>query len=230
MFTNDYTKILPSYNDFIIPGFEKTFPAGILKCLSFDKRTTEQRFNDFADQVIGLIRKSFLPIFRMSNGEYQFCVGYRYPQKHIDEPAWRFIMRTAWRIILRIKAKTFTNRLIGGGTGYVSTNYAKSELKSSRKVYAEQLRIISNQGIMALHFTDRIKSPHKKQLQQQYVIPIIKWLNENNVTINEKSYFPFYFVYALFCGAYRRQLYEGRRISVITLYDLRQNAKPLNAG
>jgi len=219
MFNGDYKKALPYYNDFVVPGFAKAYPIGIFKCLSFSDRTTEQWFNTFVVKIKDSIGKTFLPIFRMSDGEYQFCVGYRYPRRQIDEPLWRFIIRTVWRLVNRFKAKVFTDRLVGGGAGYISTNYTKSELKSLRITYAEQLKRISNQGIMALHFTDRIKAPCKKQFQQQYITPMLKWLNENNIVINEKNYFPFYFVYALLRGDCRRQLYESRRILVITSYD-----------
>jgi len=106
-----------------------------------------------------------------------------------------------------------------GGKGYISAQYQASELKFLRNQYAEQLKQIAQQGILAIHFTDRINSPQKKQFQQQYFLPISRWFNKHNIQLNEKNYYPFYFVYALLTGPYRHKIYKNRHILVITSYD-----------
>jgi len=218
--TSKIESILPYNIDFVIPGFEKSYPKGIFKCLSFSDRPSEEWFLSFVDEVEkAIVSKTFLPIYRMSDGEFRFCVGYRFPYRAPDEPIWLYILCTLRRAVGRLRLRLIRKRFIAGSANYASGNYSYAELESLQMHYTEQLKQIAQRGFLALHFTDRLKSRRRMQFQQQYIVPIICWLDKRGIKLNEENYCPFYFVYAMLTGPSRRRIYRGRRILVVTSYD-----------
>ena len=165
------------------------------------------------------IDKRFLPIYRMSDGEFQFCVGYHYPLRATDEPMSLYVLRTLWRIIRRLYLRVLRQRFTAGGENYISGDYLYTELEPLRIRYAEQLKQIAQQGFLALHFTDRVKSRKRKQFQQQCIAPVFRWLDRKGIKLHEENYCPFYFVYAMLTGPFRHRIYQGRRVLVVTSYD-----------
>jgi hypothetical protein len=223
--TSKVRNILPYNIDFVIPGFEKSYPEGIFKCLSFSNSSSEEWFLSFINEVENAIGKRYLPICRMSDGEFEFCVGYHYPRSASDEPICLYLLRTFQRIATRLRLKLFKKKFSAGGKGYVSGRYQYTELDSLRIRYIEQLMQISQHGFLSLHFTDRVKSHRRKQFQQQYIAPIIRWLGKQKIELNEENYYPFYFVYAMLTGPFRHRIYQNRRLLVVTSYnDAKRNA------
>lgn len=211
--------ILPYIIDFVIPGFEKSYPKGIFKCLSFSERPSEEWFLSFVDEVEKAIGKRFLPIYRMGDGEFIFCVGYRFPHRAPDEPVWLYFLRTFRRAVGILRLWLFRRALAMGGKDYVSGNYQFRELRALRVRYAKQLKEIARRGFLALLFTDRIKSHRRMAFQQQYIAPVTRWFDAYGIKLNERNYYPFYFVYAMLTSSLRHRIYRGRRVLVVTSYD-----------
>jgi len=216
---SNFEDIFPYDIDFVIPGFKKSYPKGMFKCLSFRDQSSEKWFISFINEVENSIGKKFLPIYRMSDGEFQFCVGYRYPYRAVDEPVWLYILRTLRRLVRELFFKPMMKEYRAGGKNYISGNYMYRELKLLRACYKEQLIKISQKGYLALHFTNRIKSRKKRVFQQQYISPIIHWFNECGIELHEENYCPFYFVYVMLTGPSRHRIYRNRRVLVVTSYN-----------
>jgi len=216
---SNFKNIFPYNIDFTLPGFEKSYPKGVFKCLSFSDRSSEEWFLSFVSKVENSIGKKFLPIYRMSDGEFQFCVGYKYPYRAVDEPILLYILRTLRRLVKELFFKPMMKEYKTGGKNYTSDNYMYKELKLLRICYKEQLKKISQKGYLSLHFTDRIKSRKRRIFQQQYISPIIRWLNESGIELHEENYCPFYFVYAMLTGPFRYRIYQNKRVLIVTCYD-----------
>lgn len=83
-------RIMPYSVDFKVPGFETLYHTDD-KTLSLTERNTSDWFDEFVTRIEENIAvRHFLPIMRMSDGEYKFCVGEQPPDIRLPK-AERFI-------------------------------------------------------------------------------------------------------------------------------------------
>jgi hypothetical protein len=156
----------------------------------FDKQPMDIHFKNFLKKVYE--NRSFLPIYRMADGEFAFCLD---RQK---------------QLLFRIKSL-----LKEGNTNFKTVygeNYSKTEIYNIREQYIRQLQTISKLGNLALHLTifKELKS------YENLINPVLKWFDKNNIKITPQNYIPFYFIYALFCKQYRDNLITDKDILIIT--------------
>lgn len=161
-----FDQALPYSIDFLIPGYERSYPRGIFKCLSFADRDSREWFYEFVDTLVTAMGRRYLPLFRMGDGEYQFAVGYRYPLRNPGQPLPDYAMRLVRLWLIRTLHGLKHRGIEAGGVGYRSGTYSAAELAESRGMWIEQLRIIAQQGILALGLTYREIPPN--QLFQTY--------------------------------------------------------------
>lgn len=101
---------LPYCIDFVIPGFEKSYPNGIFKCPSYSNSPSKKWFLSFVDRIKNTIGKEFLPVYRMGDGEFQICVGFHYRYRKKNEKIWHYMLgkfrvykMSTWVTLLRIQ-------------------------------------------------------------------------------------------------------------------------------
>ncbi len=210
---------LPATIDLVIPGFELSYPRGTFKTLSLDvPRSSEEWFQEFVVLAQTSIRKSFLPIYRMADGEYSFAVGYRFRYRANGEPPTIYLFRRFKSLIGRSIRWRPGAAIRAGGRGtdynYESGRYGSLELRMLRDSYGKQLRSISRHGVLAMMFSYR-----REPFAQQYFVPIVRWLKLQRIELTSGNYYPFYFVYALLNGPSAAQIYDGRRVLVVTSYN-----------
>jgi hypothetical protein len=193
--------------DLRIPGFEKTVPSGRVRQLVFRDRDVRDWFGDFVGRCCAAIGSHYLPIYRMSDGEFGFCVGFRFPY---PEPGRNPVVHYAREIVSYLRWRRF-NTSVSGAPENARETYRGSEWRDLRKCYAEQLRDIARTGILALNF---VKTPER--FSEQYYGPMLRWFDSERIGLTEQNYYPFYFVYALLNGPARRRIYAHRRLLVIT--------------
>jgi hypothetical protein len=219
MKSKEYIGILGYDIDYIIPGFEKSYPRGVFRCPAFNDRTSEEWFLQFVDEVEKAIGKKFLPIYRMGDGEFQFCVGCHYRYRANGEPLWLYTVRTLRSALGRLWRGLFRKRFVPGtapGSGnWISGDYSKQEMKSLGSRYIEQLRRIGKYGYLALKFSYR----KDFVFTQQYIVPMVRWLKIQDIPLHENNYVDFYFIYAMLTGPIRHRIYRGRRVLVVTSYN-----------
>jgi hypothetical protein len=198
-------KILPASIDFIIPGFQKLFTPGD-KTLSLSERDCGQWFHEFVDRLVAACGREYLPVCRMSDGEFRFILGDQPPDVRLAY--WQRA-----KIQVKQKLSSFRHRgsFIAATARSVSSGYySAKEWHKTQPRYTQLIRQIAQRGIMALHL-----SYGGVLFQERYFPALEYWLRENQILLTEKNYAPFYFIYAALTGSRRSELLRGRRVLVI---------------
>ena len=209
-----FDQALPYSIDFVIPGYERSYPRGIFKCLSFTDKDSREWFYEFVETLAAAIGRRYLPVYRMGDGEYRFAVGYKYRSRDPGQPLIDYLTHSIWRRMLRV-LRWYKNRGINaGGKGYRSGSYSAAELAELKGIWIEHLQTIARQGILSLGFTYR-----ETQFYQAYFVPMVKFFKRNGIELNATNYYPVYFVYALLNGPLRSRLYADRNVLVVTSFD-----------
>jgi len=198
--------IFPVDIDFDIPGYEKQYLQNKNKSLALEERDCKQLFHEFVDKCVLACGRQFLPIYRMSDGEFLFILG----EQPLD-------IRWSLKQKIRIKLGLIKEKaVLQGGLGpftqghYHSGKYSAKEWEIARINLPDQIRKISENGILALHL-NYVKTP----FAERYFPALGQWLRKHNIIINQNNYFPFYFVYAMLIGPRRGELLNNRRILVV---------------
>lgn len=201
-------KRLSSLTDLRIPGFEKSVPPGKVYQLAFDERPSQEWFAEFVEKACSAIGKYNLPIFRVSDGEFYFSVGYRIPYPLPGQnPILHYIRQAASYIKWSRRTKFWS-----GTPGYGYEFYSGEEWRNLQKHYINCLhQIVAENGLLAMALikvVDRFGEPYHKD--------ICAWFDSNNINVNRNNYYPFYFVYGLLVGSARKRVLENKNILVVT--------------
>ena len=199
-------RTFPEVIDFYIPGFEKSYPLGSTKTLALQDRDCREWFHECVDQVISSCGVRFLPICRMSDGEFLFILG---------EQAVDIRLSLAEKIRQRL-SRIKHHIVLKGGVGpftaghYHSGHFSAAEWHSARTEVPTLIKAISEKGILAWHLNFTAVPFHER-----YFPALEKWIVRHKVLVTTANYYPFYFIYALLTGPRRSELLKGRRVLVI---------------
>lgn len=199
--------MLPEVMDLDIPGFSKMRRHG-LRTFALSQQTAQEAFNEFV-VMISESRGRFLPVLRMSDGEYLFNFGFQPPSvRHGIFYPWHYVRHLAARFRPR-------RTLVAGGTHsgrplYGSGQYTKNELGQIRELYGRVCRSVANVGILAVDL-----SFCPVPFQEGFFPALKRWLTSNGIQLTRENYVPFYFVYALLTGPERHRVLSGKRVLVI---------------
>jgi hypothetical protein len=196
----------PADIDFLIPGFEESYPLGYSRTLAVAEIDCRAWFHEFVDRIVAGIGKSYLPIMRLSDGEFLFILGEVSPD-----------FRLPWRRKLRQHLSQWRGRLLSGGRintftqgHYQSGVYSRREWGEARSRQADLVRWIAVRGILAWHL-NYVRDP----FAERYFPHLDRWLVENRIPVTRDNYYPFYFVYASLVGPRRGEIFAGRRVLVV---------------
>ncbi len=117
--------------DLRISGFEKSVPPGAFLQASFTDRSAQGWFDELTDRCRSAIGKTYLPVFRLSDGEFYFSVGYRVPR---PEPGSRAVLHYLRHAVSYVKYGKH-RRFWSGTPGYGYETYAGREWTSLREKY-----------------------------------------------------------------------------------------------
>lgn len=193
-------------NELVIPGYIESVPRGSIWQIDFYKRDTCDWYQNFIKKAIAAQKISFMPIYRMADGEFIFSVGRRTP---LITDRNRFLGFIIYLIKLtRIKI----NSLFGEPeTTCWGESYKKDDLIALKKNYVKSLQAVSSSGYLAIHFTRT-----QGRFSEEYTKPVCEWFERANIELTVKNYVPFYFIYALLCGPESERLIRNKNILVIT--------------
>lgn len=198
-------QILPYSIHFSIPEFYR-FKKNSDQTLAPSKVDCEEWFRDFILVIQDSIGKRYLPICRMSDGEFLFLFG--------DKPDFNRNMFVQLYLNIFFLAKKIFNTkktFKAGVKGvYDSGQYSNKERELMFTKYTQMLKKISERGILAMHL-----SYIEKPFQEKFFPSIGNWLRENNIKLTVSNYYPFYFVYAALIGSERRKILAGKKILII---------------
>jgi hypothetical protein len=198
-------KILPHAIPLSIPGFRLSCPAPS-RTLAPERVDCEAWFESFADRVAAAVGRRYLPVCRMSDGEFRMLLGDQPPSPRTP------LLRWAWRW------GRYLRRRLGGAPdfaaatmpGVSSGDYSNREVRAVRAQYGADLRRLSEEGILALHL-----SYGERPFNERFYPAMGRWLEDSGVRLTLQNYAPFYFVYALLVGGRRRELLRGRRVLAV---------------
>jgi len=196
----------PASIDFPIPGFLKKYIPGNEKTLAIKSRESGEWYHEFIDKCIDACGKKYLPIYRMSDGEFLFLLG----EQPMDIRL-QLIKKIKYKLG-DLKAKLFLNRGIVARTQghYHSGEYSSDEWEKARFEQPLLIKKISEKGILAIHL-NYVPEP----FGERYWPKLDNWFDKHRILINDNNYYPFYFVYAMLTGARRGELLNNRRILVV---------------
>ena len=203
---NSDSIILPYLIDLKIPGFSKENIG--TKTLSYTNCDSYKLFDDFLDKIFSKIGKEYLPIIRLSDGEYIFLVGLRPPL--FDGRFFTYIKKYLiylYNLNTKFKSGFQANTLTNVSSGV----YSWEEADIIRQIAIKDLLDISKKGIIAMHLT----YAKSKSFQENYHRPVYNLFCYNGIFLNHNNYYPFYFVYALLMGDNRKKLFFNNRICLI---------------
>ncbi len=206
--------------DLRVPGYLQVVPAGTIGQKTFAARDSAAWYQAFVDRIAAAVGTRHLPVYRMADGEFEFCVGERAGKPFTLKP--RDVARSLIQHT-RVLMKRRRTDDPGIATCWGET-YTAAERADVMRRYVASLQSICRDGLIALHFTAT-----KVQFGEAYFRPMCEWFDEHAVPLGPDNYLPFYFVYALLCGPDVARLVEGRRVLIVTSVDDDKRAR-LTAG
>lgn len=188
-----------------VPGFETTYD-GSSRTFIPEAAQPEEMFQGFVDRVQASMGKNYLPIARMSDGEYRLLFGYQRPSPRLRAAGRVFErireLRRFLRQPFRVSAATLPN--VSSGT------YSRNEAEQLRVELTIGAQHVADHGFLALHLTYGARP-----FQEQYFPALRAWLTSSGIALNKSNYVPFYFVYALLSGPQRHVVLRDARILLI---------------
>jgi hypothetical protein len=199
-------RILPTTIPFWVPGFEQQrYPQAYT--MAPEPIDCGDWFRSFVGRVQVAVGVSYLPVCRMSDGEFLLLFGFQSPS-----PRLPFLVRL--RVRLAQARERIRQRLRGfeaqTAPGVSSGVLSPAELATMVPVLAERYAQIARDGILALHL-EFGGTP----FQEQFFPAVGRWLDREGITLTLRNHVPFYFVYALLRGPEFPRLVAGRRLLVV---------------
>jgi hypothetical protein len=163
-------------------------------------------YDDFKSVVLGAVGKRFLPVVRLADGEFTFLFGRI--SANPRWPLWKKLRHNAIQFYRRHLLQR--NFVFATRNTYRSANYTKQEWAQARAEYSENLKWISCKGYLApqLAFMGR---PTMEQFQRDFM----RWVVDEEMSLNISNLCQFYFVYALFLSDERPEIIRGNRVLVV---------------
>ncbi|MFL5582914.1 MAG: hypothetical protein ACJ8AO_21315 [Gemmatimonadaceae bacterium] len=193
--------------DLRIPGFLRSVPPGRVRQITFRERPVDAWFDEFVERVVGAIGRHYLPVFRISDGEFTFSVGSRIPY---PPPGGNPVLHYAREVLSYLRWRRF-DTFLSGAPGHDLERYRGAEWRRLRAVYTAQLRELARTGLLAVNL---VRTPER--FGERHHAAFLEWMDRARIPVTEQNCYPFYFVYGLLNSSLRRRVYAGRRLLVVT--------------
>jgi hypothetical protein len=199
-------RVLPTSVPFSIPGFDR---HRIPPSFTFAPEPVERSawFERFAGRVLQAVGATYLPVCRMSDGEFLLLFGHQPPSVRHSA-----LLRLKIRL-LQVRTM-IRERLIGfraqTAPGVSSGAMTYAERQALLPMLSSRYLEVARDGILGLHL-GYAPTP----FQEHYFPSVKKWLKQHDVTLTLDNYVPFYFVYGLLRGPVFPSLIDGRRVLIV---------------
>jgi hypothetical protein len=190
--------------DLCLPAFCGSVAAGEVTQWYFRRRDAGEWYAALVERLVSA--RGYLPLYRMSDGEFVFVCGKRPLPLTMLLEFPKLVVKDRLKVLLRRHRRTY----LSGTPGYGYETYTWAEWERARQGYADRVRAIGKAGILAVNFVRHLEFP------RQYLEPMCSWMEAHDIDLTPTNYYPFYYVYAALLGPDARRLYEGRRILVVT--------------
>ncbi len=188
---------------FYVPGFLSYYTPGDA-VQSPEKIRIEEWYDNFFNRIYNSLGKEYLPVCRLSDGEFHFLFGYQLPSSRLKIFDYLYeLLKDLFLFILKFgqfNANTLPNVSSG--------KYSYRDVKKYRSNNASNdLSQIAVKGILALHL-----SYGKVPFQEKYFFALGNFLKKSKIDLNSSNYVPFYFVYSLFSSEKIKLLLSNRKV------------------
>ena len=217
-FTNKYLedieKILPYKIKIFLPEFKNTSIKTSLTALSTEKISIEYWFDTFKNQILkSITEKKFLPVCKFCDGEFLFMnngidkIDYRL--KLIDKVK-TFVRNVLFKLKL-VKFNPFTVN------AYSSGQYSYDEMVNLNLKYKKAMKFVFENGIMA---TSTVVT--EKPFTESFFKIFVDFIVNNKIKITSLNHVPYIFVYALFSGKSRFEIFNKKKVLIINSFNIEQ--------
>lgn len=207
--------------------FSKTMKPGELQYLSFyNNKSVLEEFEIFFEKLMQNYGKKHTGIYRMCDAEYMYCVGRKAPLQGMSlKDRIRFAVKT-WLVNRGfVNQKTGHFNLINKEIWF-GEHYTNTERKKQNTKFLEDMRKIANEGYLAPHLVYS-----KSHFAEEYIQPMLKYFEKNNIPLTKDTYFPFYFVYVMLSmERYKSRLYKGKDVLIVTAFNERNKQENFKAN
>lgn len=181
--------------------------------ISPDKKLLSIHFTDCGEWYYSFVERihqalenqEYLPIYRISHGEYIMAIG----DKLHKNPT-----PIEWLTFIYNKTLRFLNLRPLFYSGSKDNSYetiTKDEIEKAKGIYLNGLKEVAANGMLAMTF-------YLHSGFEEYIVPYQKWLKEKQIELTDKNYYSFYMVYCLLAGPDSNKLFEGRKIVVVSSF------------
>ena len=193
----------------------------------FTNESLDFRYTKFRNYVLDKINANeYLPIYRMADGEFMFCLDYLENQRVNFFKKIRKILGNIKRIILPVYMynrkirKNYLEMIINIFSTHNffiahGETYNEEERISLKDKMLKYLKFLSEKGIIALEFSE-YKIPNSFS---PLFKPMCDWFDKYSIDLNYSNYVPFYFVYILLNELFDGEYLQGKKLLIITNYD-----------
>jgi hypothetical protein len=193
----------------------KNFDSEKRSVLLFEDKNCDDLLDIFYTRVSSSIsEKNHCPIIRLADGEFQFLLGTN--EFNIRKPFHKLV----YHLIKQYLDKIFKPSFEARSRTYTSGVYSHSDKRSVKEQYAECLKHVSEDGVLAIY---TIVKP--KFYSEQYLSRLFSFLDKLNIELNNKNYIPFYFIYIILTNPKYSKIYKDKNVHLITSFDDERKSK-----
>ena len=193
-------KKFPFLIDISLEEYEQSVKKKFVLQYSLANLENSVWYENFLNKIENSINQKYFPVLRISDGEFLFSLGFRFPKFNKKTKLKTYIKSFISAYILGRKTIWF----MSGSKGYGYEKYSYFDWRSKRKLFIDSVRKISEEGILAVGFVKQVE-PYG----EEYHKPMLRWF-----------YYPFYYVYAMLNGIGLKKLVDGRRILIVSSHNL----------
>lgn len=187
--------------DFFIPGYENEC-HGVFTLSDSDLKCSEQ-YNDMIEQVKSAVGSEFIPLVRLSDGEFNLLLGDRWPGN------W-WTLRFRIRKIIGFIRRRVSSQVSFSNASYSGDNFVSKDVATILRSRAiESIFYILERGFLAPHL-----SLTHRPFQADYIVSFLQLVSPR-LRIDWKPMIPFYFVYPFLLSSRGDFLFEGRRVLIV---------------
>jgi hypothetical protein len=202
----------------------KVISPNSLVQLQLNNKSYQENYEIFRDRVLANIGRKYYPIYRMADGEFVFIIdAIEKNKKQLHQRIKKYLgnfkslLQNQYMYGRKMPGNRWEKIKELFNENYVrvahSESYNSREIEEFNFEFRENLRVIAEEGILAIHFVD---GSSERQEYFNYYESVSQWFDYNNITLDESNYSSFYYIYTFLTGNDKYSLFRDKNILIIT--------------
>ena len=181
--------------------FEKDY-GGELIAYSFESTTVDDWYNRFRQRLLDAMGTSYLPVYRMADGEFHFLlwekIDFNGPDHFIK--LLKYLKHKAIEIALGPRIKTSWGEI-----------YNSKDVFELRRKFISDLIDLLEIGILCAYLYENPKNAYV-----HYNIPFLKFAEKHSIPLNKHNLYPFHFPFFILSNYGWQDFISNRKILIVT--------------